>query len=149
MVDTDPITSSTMTTAATPTPLGSFPPLNSINTTAQIPLKLTPPNYSAWRLQFHSLLIGYYFLGFVDDSKPRPQPTLTHNGATIPNPDLSLWICQDQLLLNEIISYLTPTLIPFIVASTSSSDAWTTLAKTYAAPSRGRILQLKTNLPIL
>ena len=43
-----------------------------LNVNAQAPLKLTTMNYSAWRLQFTSLLFSYDLLGFIDGLKPCP-----------------------------------------------------------------------------
>ena len=63
--------------------------------------------------------------------------------STIPNPTYHIWIRQDQLILNALIGSLSPTLIPFIVRSTTSREAWNILANTYAKPSRGRIKQVK------
>ena len=40
----------------------------SINVAAQAPLKLTATNYSSWKAQFHTLLIGYNLYGFIDGS---------------------------------------------------------------------------------
>ena len=62
------------------------------------------------------------------------------------NPDHILWLRQDQLLLNAIIGSISPTLVQFISSSTSSRDAWQTLERTYATPSRGRIMTHRQNL---
>ena len=118
-------------------------PLITINVIAQAPLKLTNTNYSAWRMQFNTLLIGYDLVGFVDGTRPCPTPTLTTTNGTTPNPAYSLWVRQDQLILNAIIGSISPTIIPFIATATTSRDAWTTLFNTYAKPSRGRIMSLK------
>ena len=39
-----------------------------LHTSAQAPLKLTTTNYSAWRLQFTSMIFEYDLLSFVDGS---------------------------------------------------------------------------------
>ncbi|KAL9436736.1 hypothetical protein AB3S75_002849 [Citrus x aurantiifolia] len=69
--------------------------LISINVAAQTPLKLTSTNYLSWKLQFHTLFIGYDLLGYIDGSKPCPPATLTQNETTITNPAHTLWIRQD------------------------------------------------------
>ncbi|KAJ8647024.1 hypothetical protein MRB53_000047 [Persea americana] len=53
--------------------------LISINVAAQTPLKLTSTNYLSWKLQFHTLFIGYDLLGYIDGSKPCPSATPTLN----------------------------------------------------------------------
>ncbi|KAI5319419.1 hypothetical protein L3X38_039127 [Prunus dulcis] len=120
--------------------------LISINVAAQAPLKLSSTNYLSWKLQFQSLFIGYDLLGYIDGSKPCPPPTLTQDNTTSPNPSYSLWIRQDQLILNAIIGFLSPTIISFIAQAKTSKQAWTILANTYAKPSRGRIKQIKQHL---
>uniref|UniRef100_A0A2N9EX91 Reverse transcriptase Ty1/copia-type domain-containing protein n=1 Tax=Fagus sylvatica TaxID=28930 RepID=A0A2N9EX91_FAGSY len=52
----------------------------------------------------------------------------------------------DQLILNAVIGSILPTIIPFIAQATTSRQAWTILANTYAKPSRGRIKQIKNQL---
>ncbi|RVW39750.1 hypothetical protein VitviT2T_012190 [Vitis vinifera] len=73
----------------------------------------------------------YDLVVFVDDTHPCPPPTLTTANNPTPNPVYSLWVRQDQLILNVIIDSITPTLIPFIATATTSQVAWTTLLNTY------------------
>jgi hypothetical protein len=120
--------------------------LITINTSAQAPLKLTSNNYISWKLQFQTLFIGYDLLGYIDGSKPCPPATILTDQSNIPNPAYHIWIRQDHLILNALIGSLSPTLIPFVARSTTSQEAWTILANTYAKPSRGRIKQVKALL---
>ncbi|KAL6345090.1 hypothetical protein AAG906_013573 [Vitis piasezkii] len=120
--------------------------LLTINTAAQAPLKLTSSNYLSWKIQFETLFIGYDLLGYIDGSKPCPPKTLTTNNAATLNPAYTLWIRQDQLILNALIGSLSPTIISFIARANTSLEAWTILANTYAKPSRGRIKQVKNLL---
>ncbi|ESR37344.1 hypothetical protein CICLE_v10030281mg, partial [Citrus x clementina] len=110
------------------------------------PLKLTSSNYLSWKIQFETLFIGYDLLGYIDGSKPCPPQTLTTNNVATPNPAYTLWIRQDQLILNALIGSLSPTIISFIAHANTSREAWTVLANTYAKPSRGRIKQVKNLL---
>ncbi|RVW59734.1 Retrovirus-related Pol polyprotein from transposon RE1 [Vitis vinifera] len=120
--------------------------LLTINTAAQAPLKLTSSNYLSWKIQFETLFIGYDLLGYIDGSKPCPPKTLTTNNVDTLNPAYTLWIRQDQLILNALIGSLSPTIISFIARANTSREAWTILANTYAKPSRGRIKQVKNLL---
>ena len=118
--------------------------LITINVAAQTPVKLTSTNYLAWKLQFQTLFIGYDLHGFIDGSHPCPASLLPD--TTTPNPAYTLWIRQDQLLLNAILGSLSPTIMSFIAQAQTSKEAWTILANTYAKPSRGRIKQVKNQL---
>ncbi|KAK0598282.1 hypothetical protein LWI29_033262 [Acer saccharum] len=115
----------------------------SINIAAQAPLKLTATNYRSWKLQFHTLLIGFDLMGFVDGKRPCPPTTTTLGDITTPNSTHNIWVRQDQLLLNAILGSISPCIIPFIASAKTSHDAWTALANTYAKPSRGHIMHLK------
>ena len=120
--------------------------LIAINISAQAPLKLATSNYISWKLQFHTLFVGYDILRYVDGSKPCPPATLNQNNTIIPNPAHSIWTRQDQLILNALVGLFSPTIIPFIAQAKTFQEAWTILANTYAKPSRGRIKQVKIHL---
>ncbi|KAL5744435.1 hypothetical protein ACOSQ2_027551 [Xanthoceras sorbifolium] len=113
---------------------------------AQTPLKLTSSNYISWKLQFHTLFIGYDLLGYVDGSKPCPAATLIQRNITTPNLAHFIWIRQDQLILNAIIGSHSLIIIPLVAQTKTSHEAWTILANTYAKPSRGHIKQVKSQL---
>ncbi|RVW14595.1 Retrovirus-related Pol polyprotein from transposon RE2 [Vitis vinifera] len=106
--------------------------LISINVAAHTPLKLTSTNYLSWKLQFHTLFIGYDLLGYINGSKPCPSATLTQNDTTRSNLAHTIWIRQDQLILNAIIGSISHTIIPFIAQAKTTHEAWTILATTYA-----------------
>nr|TKS12612.1 hypothetical protein D5086_0000061310 [Populus alba] len=97
--------------------------LITINTIAQAPLKLTSSNYASWKIQFETLFIGYDLLGYINGSKPCPLPTLITDDIIVPNLAYSLWVSQDQLLLNAIVGSLSPPLISFVARTTFSYDA--------------------------
>ena len=69
--------------------------LSTINVATQAPLKLTPTNYSAWRMQLNTLLIGYDLLNFVDGTCPCHLETLATTISNTTNLNFSLWIQQD------------------------------------------------------
>ena len=120
--------------------------LIAINASSQTPIKLTQHNFSAWRLQFYTLLVGYDLLGYVNGTLPCPSSTLTsEKGTTTPNPAYTHWIRQDHLL-NAIVSSLSPTIFSFIASATTSLEAWSTLHNTYAKASRSRIIHYRTQL---
>ena len=61
-------------------------------------------------------------------------------------PAYNIWIRQDQFILNALVGFLSPTIIPFAARAKTSQEAWSILANTYATPSRGRIKQVKNIL---
>ncbi|KAI9186215.1 hypothetical protein LWI28_014947 [Acer negundo] len=115
----------------------------SINVAAQAPLKLTATNYRSWKLQFHTLIVGFDLMGFINGQKPCPSATIKVNDITVTNPARNIWTRQDQLLLNAILGSISPSIIQFIASTQTACDAWSALASTYAKPSRGHIMHLK------
>ena len=112
----------------------------------QTPFKLTFSNYTSWKLQFHTLFIGYDLIDYIDGSKPCPTATLIHHNTIIPNPNYIFWIRQDRLVLNALVGSISPTIILFIAQATTSHEAWNILANTYAKPTHGHIKRVKRQL---
>ncbi|OMO71465.1 hypothetical protein COLO4_28232 [Corchorus olitorius] len=126
--------------------------LISINSAAQLPIKLNTQNYPSWRAQFNSLLLGHKLLGFVDGSnKPPPATILSANDketipSTVSNPEYEIWFQQDQLLLHGIISSTTEGVIPFTASCQTSKQAWDKLTQMFANKSRSRMMSLTEKL---
>lgn len=108
--------------------------------------KLTAGNYLMWSLQIHALLDGYDLAGYIDGSKTVPTPTLTTEDQISVNPEFTIWKRQDKLIYSALIGAISLPLQPLVSRATTAHEAWTTLASTYAKPSRGHIKQLKTQL---
>ena len=69
----------------------TYTSLVAINVSAQAPIKLTSTNFVAWRLQFHSLLIGHDLMGSVDGTLPCPAQFNTMIDGHTLNPAYSLF----------------------------------------------------------
>ena len=52
----------------------------------------------------------------------------------------------DKLIFSAFVGSLSASIIPFLNCTTTSCEAWTTLANTYAKPTRGHIKQIKEKL---
>jgi hypothetical protein len=136
------------------TSLPANPPHNlvnliSINAAAQLPLKLSPSNYLSWRAQFHTLLVGYDLLGYLDGSLACPLRSVVTNGISTVNPAYTFWLRQDQLLLHAIIASVSESITPFVASSQTSREAWDRLSTLYASRSRTRIMHLKDKLALI
>ncbi|KAF5445894.1 hypothetical protein F2P56_031569 [Juglans regia] len=112
-----------------------------INAHVQLLYKLNSSNFHAWRAQLDSLVIGYDLQGFIDDSNPCP--ILGINLTAESRVARSRWIRQDKLLLNGIFASVSESIMPLIVASGTSREAWLKLTRLYAHRSRTRVIQLK------
>ncbi|KAG8381267.1 hypothetical protein BUALT_Bualt06G0104800 [Buddleja alternifolia] len=119
------------------------------NAPSYLPTKLTPSNFSVWRTQLHSALIGHDLLGHIDGSRPQPTteiPDPKDNTKSIPNPDFVLWYRQDQLILNAILGSCVAEIQSHISTVCSSKEAWNRLSILFANKSRSRIMSLKEKL---
>ncbi|KAF5459523.1 hypothetical protein F2P56_023464 [Juglans regia] len=126
--------------------------LIAINTTSQLPIKLTATNFPSWRAHFTSLLIGHDLRGFVDGSLPCP-PRATDSSSSTNTPSMSPaylhWYHQDKLLLSAIFSSVSENVMPLIAIADTSREARDTLARLFTNRSRTRVMQLKETLTLL
>ncbi|RVW98912.1 Retrovirus-related Pol polyprotein from transposon RE1 [Vitis vinifera] len=97
-------------------------------------------------LQIQSLLEGYDLHHFIDGTHTPPPPTVTITGVASPNLTYTTWKRQDRLIFSVLLGAIYISLQLLIARTTTSLDAWQTLANIYAKPSRGHIKQLKEQL---
>ncbi|RVW44127.1 hypothetical protein CK203_108467 [Vitis vinifera] len=97
-------------------------PLVTINTSNQIPCKLTTSNYPSWHATFTTILFGYNLMGYLDGTLPCP-PTPTEKSSPSALAHYAHWYRQDQLLLNVIFSSVSETVMSLIAMTTTSHDA--------------------------
>ena len=105
--------------------------------------QLSSTNYLTWNLQIQSLLEGYDLHHYIDDTHAPPPPTVTITDVASPNPTYTTWKRQDRLIFNALLGAISISLQPLIARTTTSLDAWQTLANIYVKPFRGHIKQLK------
>ncbi|KAJ0093600.1 hypothetical protein Patl1_26525 [Pistacia atlantica] len=92
-----------------------------INTTTQLPLKLTPTNFSSWKTQVETLMLGLDLDGYLDGSFPCPPKTITHEKQIVSNPDYRKWLRQDALIRHAILSSSTFAIQPSLDGLTTVS----------------------------
>ncbi|XP_021724287.1 uncharacterized protein LOC110691642 [Chenopodium quinoa] len=109
-------------------------------------IHLTPTNYLAWKIQIEATMIGYDLFKYLDGSLKAPPTTITTDNVSTTNPAYLTWMRQDKLILGALVGTLTQNLVPLISTASTSHDAWSILANTYANPSRGHLKQIKSTL---
>ncbi|GAV89196.1 UBN2_3 domain-containing protein [Cephalotus follicularis] len=115
------------------------------NAPTHFPIKLAQHNFTVWRKQVHTTLIGYDCLGFFNGSTQTPSITLPNKS---PDPAYSVWHRQDQILLSALLGSCTDGIKPFISNASTSKEAWDNLMTIFANKSRSRIMSLKESLTI-
>ncbi|XP_010461805.1 PREDICTED: uncharacterized protein LOC104742489 [Camelina sativa] len=108
--------------------------------------KLTTTNYLMWSRQVHALFDGYDLAAYLDGSKQYPDATINVNGVSSPNPAFAHCQRQDKLLYNALLGAISVSVQPLLSRANSAAEIWSTLASTYAKPSRGHIRQIKLQL---
>ncbi|KAA8519343.1 hypothetical protein F0562_013599 [Nyssa sinensis] len=89
--------------------------VNPANIQSLVTVKLTKDNYLLWKTQVVPYLRGQRIFGFVDGSNPPPPITIPNpetatssdTTAEIPNPKLTTWYLQDQVVLSTSVSSLS------------------------------------------
>jgi hypothetical protein len=98
------------------------------NFPTSVSTKLDESNYIGWLNVIIPMLKSHDMMGIVDGSNPCPPELITDvQGKSVPNPDYSLWVRNDQFLL----CWLNLTLSEFVLTTmfdlNSSNQVWNTL----------------------
>ena len=105
--------------------------------------KLTASNFLMWSRQVHALLDGYDLSGYIDGSSVPPPPTITSDGVPVANPEYTRWKRQDRLIYSSLLGAISIAVQPMLSTTSTSAEISSTLASTYAKPSRAHVKQLK------
>lgn len=124
MADAETPKTPAINTSASST-LTSLPPL--------VTVKLSHKNYLLWHAQMSPCLRGQRLFGFVDGSSSPPDKFLP--ASTIPNPEYSVWVQQDQMIFSALISSLTEPLIPQVVGCLTAREDWLSLESLFQSQS--------------
>ncbi|PKU70985.1 Retrovirus-related Pol polyprotein from transposon TNT 1-94 [Dendrobium catenatum] len=119
----------------------SIPPalkflLNNIKNLA--PHQLTPDNYAIWRTQLLQQFTANGYAGYL-------------TGAVSPPPDehstdYARWHLEDSNLLSALYSTISQQILPYILTSSTSHEAWQILERRLQPTCRSRVIQLKNEL---
>lgn len=92
------------------------------------------------------LLNGHQLMGHLDGTKPAPPMTVTQNNFTTLNYRYQFWFSHDQLIQQEMMASVDPTISPIIATALSAQNAWELLHTAYANKSNTRIFSLRDQL---
>ncbi|KAL4561418.1 hypothetical protein LXL04_033584 [Taraxacum kok-saghyz] len=110
------------------------------------PIKLIASNFTVWRKQVQSTLIGLDLYKYLDGSLQPPSKAITDKEKTSPNPDYLLWFRQDQIIISALLGSCSDTIQSIISSADTAQEAWERLNSSYASASRSRIISLKSKL---
>ncbi|KAJ9558499.1 hypothetical protein OSB04_013113 [Centaurea solstitialis] len=110
------------------------------------PIKLIASNFTVWRKQVQSTLIGLDLYKYLDGTLKPPSKVTTDKEKTSPNPDYLLWFRQDQIIISALLGSCSDSIQPIISSADTAQEAWERLNSSYASASRSRIISLKSKL---
>ncbi|KAH0652614.1 hypothetical protein KY289_030292 [Solanum tuberosum] len=117
------------------------------NPASQLPIKLIgSQNFSTWKAQFSMLIHGHDLYGHLDGFAPSPSRMITTGTVPSANPAFSLWFHQDQLIQNDLMAYVDPTIATTVATSNTTKTARDALHIVYVKKSQTRIFSLRDRL---
>ncbi|XP_019179572.1 PREDICTED: uncharacterized protein LOC109174787 [Ipomoea nil] len=120
-------------------------PIIQLTALANFPIRLTTSNYSVWRKQIQSALIGLALEGYIDGTT-KASAKYSDTTQTTVNPAYLAWYRQDHVILNAILGSCTDSIQPTISSALTPKAAWDRLKESFASPCRTRIVSLKSKL---
>ncbi|KAH0776743.1 hypothetical protein KY290_008154 [Solanum tuberosum] len=111
------------------------------NLAHQLPVKLTSSNFLLWKTQFMPMIYACGLNHHIDGTTQTPTQFLDDTN-TNPNPEYTIWLRQDQLVLSWIVASVSESILPQLVGAATARVAWDKLVASYASGSRPYIHKL-------
>ncbi|PKU71322.1 Retrovirus-related Pol polyprotein from transposon TNT 1-94 [Dendrobium catenatum] len=102
------------------------------------PHHLTADNYPIWRMQIFQQFAANGYSGHLTGTIPAPEE--------ITSDAYIRWKIVDSNLLSALFSTISQSILPYIITSATTHDAWTVLERRLQPTSRSRVMQLKNEL---
>lgn len=122
-----------------------LPPITSVVT-----IRLSRDNHMMWKAQVLAYLRTHCLFPIASGDEAAPAKAIssgTGDSATqVPNPAYAVWYHKDQTILGGILATVSEDVLPHIMMATSAAGAWGTLETLFAARSRARINQIRTQM---
>ncbi|XP_028555712.1 uncharacterized protein LOC114580927 [Dendrobium catenatum] len=103
-----------------------------------IPYSLTSENYPIWRTQILQQFLANDYAGHLTGQNSPPV-----DASTV---EYKIWQTADSNLLSALFSTISQYILPYIITSTTTHEAWTVLERRLQPTSRSRVIQLKNEL---
>lgn len=115
----------------------SILPTNILNTASHsIIVKFTIENYLRCKAQIEPFLKGPRLLDYIDGFAFIPPPSI--NNA--PNPTYCTWVLQDKLIMFNLNSTLSESILAQVIDCKTSASIWSTLQRLFVAKSSAHVV---------
>lgn len=115
-----------------------------------VTVRLKKTNYLIWRGQLLPHLRSNQLLGFLDGTISAPAKQIVSSSADgaqlVPNPEYVKWFNQDQQLLSGLLSSMSEEILPDVIDSGTSKEAWDKLQRMFGSATRARVVQIRVDL---
>jgi hypothetical protein len=89
-------------------------------------------------------------LGFLDGTISAPSKQIASSSADgaelVSNPEYVKWFNQHQQLLSGLLSSMSEEILPDVVDSGTSKDAWDKLQRMFGSATRAHVVQIRADL---
>ncbi|KAI0508227.1 hypothetical protein KFK09_014362 [Dendrobium nobile] len=103
-----------------------------------VPIQLTADTYAIWRLQLLQHFTANGFAAHLTGETPCP--------TTSSHPDFNLWTLVDRNLITALLSTISPSILSYVLSSSSAQEVWSILERLLQPTSRSRVIQFKHKL---
>lgn len=112
---------------------------------ALLSLQLNQSNYAIWKSQVLLTVRAHELESFLLGTCSRPDafiPDLDNPNLSINNPEHTIWIRLDHLMMSWLFSSIFETMLGHVVHCYTTVDIWRMLEQLFSTKSKARILQL-------
>ncbi|PKU82500.1 hypothetical protein MA16_Dca005505 [Dendrobium catenatum] len=103
-----------------------------------LPHPLTTENYPIWRTQILQQFTATGYLSYLTGDNPSPPADQPAAHAA--------WKLIDSTLISALFSTISPSILPYVITTTSAFEVWSILERRLQSTCRSRVLQLKNKL---
>ncbi|KAI0497455.1 hypothetical protein KFK09_020682 [Dendrobium nobile] len=103
-----------------------------------VPHSLTTETYPIWRIQLLQQFTANGYAGHLTGTVQTP--------ADVTSADYTRWQVIDNNLLSALFSTISQYILPYIITSTTTHEAWTVLERRLQPTTRSLVIQLKNEL---
>jgi hypothetical protein len=133
-------------------PLSASASMGSTSTTVVPPVavRLNSSNFMLWRGLTLPNLSGAHLHGFLDNSVPAPDKTVTEgtgDGArTVPNPEYARWWALDQKVLGLLLSSMEEDIATQLIGCKTAAATWAAVHTMFGAQNRANVRHIRRQL---
>ncbi|KAH1106431.1 hypothetical protein J1N35_010199 [Gossypium stocksii] len=110
-------------------------------------VKLDEKSFFQWQQHVRLIVEGSKLLGFLDGTLPTPSRFVAApDGTLTSNPDASMFVQQDKLLVSWLLSTISTSLLSCFTIAKTAYDVWTIVNWLFAASTSTKVSRVRHEL---